>query len=176
MTGFFDWIMAIWEDFKFFRLIEVWQGGCRFRRGVPESKPLGAGVWFYWPIIDRIEVIAIRPSYLDLPTQSVTTADGRTVTFSANVCYEISNAVLAYTEVHDLEHFIIRAAMGHLHGKIHDWTHADLMAHLKDLEKSLESTLETRTKKWGVRILDVKLTDMVQTRTYRLYSDAYHVG
>ncbi len=171
MTGLFDWLISIWENLKFFRIVSSYEQGVRFRRGQPEPHPLGAGIWFYWPIFDRIEVLAIRAAYLDLPTQSVTTADGRIVTFSANVCYETHNAVLAYTEVHDLEHFIVRAATGHLHGKIHEWTHADLMSHLKDLEKSLEGTLETKVKKWGVRILDVKLTDMAATRTYRLFGD-----
>jgi regulator of protease activity HflC (stomatin/prohibitin superfamily) len=169
MTGFLDFLVTIWDRVVFARVVESWERGVRFRRGKPETKQLGAGVWFQWPLIDRIEVIPVMPRYIDLPTQSVTTSDNETVTFSANICYEIDNAVLAYTEVHDLEDFMSRASMGHLHGKIHEWNLGELMAHLKELEKSLEGMLGTRVKRWGIRVLDVKLTDMVRCRQYRLY-------
>ncbi len=168
--NFLDFLTAIWDRVTFGRVIEGWESGVRFKRGRVQPEPLGAGIWWHWPFVDRIEVIPIRPRYIDLPTQSVTTADGEAVSFSANICYEIENAVLAYTEVHDLEDFVSRASMGHLHGRIHAWTLAELMAGLKDLEKSLEGTLQTRVKRWGIRVLDVRLTDMVRSRVYRLYN------
>ena len=166
---FLDWLTALWDRVTFACIIESWEQGVRFRRGKPEDAPLPAGLWFHWPFVDRIEVLPIMARYIDLPTQSVTTADDQTVTFSANICYEIENAVLAYTEIHDLEDYMARASMGHLHGKIHEWSLADLMAHLKDLEKSLEGTLQTRVKRAGIKVLDVKLTDMVKSRQFRLF-------
>lgn len=169
MTSLFEFLTTIWRELVPARIIESWEQGIRFRRGEPDPDPLGPGIWFFKPFLDRIEVIPTKPRFIDLPTQSVTTQDNQTVTFSANICYEIENAVLAYTEVHDLEDFMSRASMGHLHGKIHEWSLVDLMAHLKDLEKSLEGTLQTRVRKWGIKVLDVKLTDMVKTRQYRLY-------
>jgi regulator of protease activity HflC (stomatin/prohibitin superfamily) len=173
MTGFLEFLGRIWGSIVFCRIIETWQQGVRFRRGKPEAKPLPAGIWFHWPTLDRIEPVPCKPRYIDLPVQSVTTQDNETVTFSANICYDIENAVLAITEVHDLEDFMSRASMGHLHGKIHERNLGQLMADLKELEKSLEGTLHTRVKRWGIRVLDVKLTDMVRagfrTGQVRLY-------
>jgi regulator of protease activity HflC (stomatin/prohibitin superfamily) len=167
-VSFFEILLAIWDRVKWFAIVESWEQGVRFRRGVPEPEPLGAGIWFHWPTLDRIQIDSVQQQYLDLPMQSVTTKDGATVSFSANVCFSISNLVLAYCEVHDLTDFMTRAAMGHLHGKIHGWSYDELMAELKELEQSLESTLQTKTKKFGVKIVDVKLTDMAKTRLYRL--------
>ena len=54
---FVDWILALWKEICFVVVVESWESGIRFRRGNPESEPLGAGIWFFWPFIDRIEVI-----------------------------------------------------------------------------------------------------------------------
>ena len=152
------------------QIIESWEQGIRFRNGVPDPRPLGAGWWCIVPVLWRVEVIPVMPRYIDLPTQSVTTADAVELTFSANICYEIVDAVAAYTSIHDYEDYMSRLAMGHLHEKVSEWKYAELMADRKKLQKSCASTLSTRAEKAGIKINDVKLTDMVKSRAYRIYS------
>lgn len=163
MGGLLDFLRSIWDSIVICRIVENWSHGVRFRRGVPEAKPLTAGVWFHWPHIDRIAIVPIKERFVDLPVQSATTADGFEVTFSANIGYSIFDGVLACTEVHDLEDAMSRIAMGHLHRRIHEWKLAQLMEDLAKLEKSLEGTLTTRVKRWGCQIDDVGITDMVRT-------------
>lgn len=167
---FIDWLLTIWKEIIPVVVVEAWQQGIRFRRGVPQAKPLGAGIWWFVPFFDRIEVIPARQRFIDLPVQSVTTADGIDVALSANIGYEITDAVKAYTEVHDYEESLSRLAAGHLHRRVHGWTYVELMAGLGKLEASLEGTLTTRSKKWGILICDVGITDLVRARAYRLLS------
>jgi regulator of protease activity HflC (stomatin/prohibitin superfamily) len=168
MTGFFEWLASIWEHLKCFRIVSSYEQGIRFRRGVPEPAPLGSGLWFHWPTLDRIEVLPVREDWIDLLVQSITTADGVEVALSANIGYTISDAVKAYTSVHDYHGSLGRLASAHLHRRIHDLTYADLMGSLPKLEKSLEGTLTTRSKPWGIVIQDVGVTDLVRARAYRL--------
>ncbi len=165
---FVDWILALWKELCFIVVIENWEAGVRFRRGFPESKQLTAGVWFFWPFVDRIELIPVVQRFIDLPMQRITTADGVEVALSANIGYTITDAVKAYTEVHDYEVSLARLAAGHLHSRVHGWTHPELVASLGKLEKSLEGTLTTRSKAWGIVIESVGITDMVKQRAYSL--------
>jgi hypothetical protein len=64
-------------------------------------------------------------------------------------------------------------AMVHLAQKVRDYTWPELVAHQKDLERSLKNTLTTRVKKWGVEIVEVGLTDLVRSRSYRLFGDPF---
>jgi regulator of protease activity HflC (stomatin/prohibitin superfamily) len=165
---FVDWLLAVWKELCFIVVVESWERGVRFRRGQPEPEQLGTGVWFFWPFLDRIELIPVVRRFIDLPMQRITTADGIEVALSANIGYEITDAVKAYTEVHDYEVSLARLAAGHLHRRIHAWTYPELVSSLGRLEDSLEGTLTTRSKPWGIQIQDVGITDMVKQRAYSL--------
>lgn len=106
---------------------------------------------------------------MDLGVHSITTKDDQTVTFSANVAYEITDARLMYTKVQDFSLSLARLAEGHLATKIRDQDYNDLIAGQKKLEESLERTLTTKARGWGVTISDVWITDLVKSRQYRLF-------
>jgi regulator of protease activity HflC (stomatin/prohibitin superfamily) len=165
---FIDWLLSIWKEIVPVCVVESWEQGVRFRRGVPQPKPLGAGIWFFVPFFDRIEVIPRQLRFIDLPMQRITTKDGMEIALSANIGYEITNAVAAYVEVHDYEESLARLAAGHLHKRVHAWTYPELVENLGQLEESLERTLTTRSKKWGIVIQVVGITDMVRQRAYSL--------
>jgi regulator of protease activity HflC (stomatin/prohibitin superfamily) len=165
---FVDWLVGLWREVCFAVVVESWESGVRFRRGHPQPKPLGPGIWFFWPFLDRIEVIPRQLRFIDLPMQRITTQDGVEIALSANIGYAITDAVKAYTEVHDYEESLARLAAGHLHKRVHAWTYAELVENLGQLEKSLEGTLETRSKRWGIEISVVGITDMVRQRAYSL--------
>lgn len=165
---FVDWLVTLWKEVCFVVVVESWEQGVRFRRGVPEGASLGAGVWFFWPFLDRIEVIPRQMRFIDLPIQRITTRDGVEIALSANIGYEIADAVKAYTEVHDYEESLARLAAGHLHRRVHGWSYAELVENLGKLETSLEGTLTTRSRPWGIVIQVVGITDMVKQRAYSL--------
>ena len=127
------------------------------------------GVFPFIPFWMRIETLALCEDVVDLPVQSVTTSDGKTVTFSANIAYIITDVVQHYTNVQDFEQSFSRAACGHLAKVIRDETWDDLHQGQRKLEASLKDTLTTRVKKWGVQILECRLTDCSLSRQYRLF-------
>lgn len=161
-----DKIYDLWP----LRVIRVYQRGVRFWLGDANPTPLEPGLYGFLPFFGAIEIVSVVEDVLDLPTQSVTTADGKTVTFSANVSYSVVDAVLLYTSVQDFEVNFSRVASGHLAMRVREWKWDELMENRRKLELSLRDTLTTRVKGWGCQIIECRLTDCVQAKQFRLIS------
>lgn len=160
----FSWFNYLWP----LRVVRSYQQGVRFWWG-RDTKELGPGVYAFLPFFGDIEIVTVVPDVLDMGVHSITTTDNRKVTFSANIAYEIVSARLMWTKVQDFETSLQRIAEGHLATKIRDWSYDDLITGQKELERSLRGTLETRAKKWGVLVIDVWITDLVECKQFRLF-------
>jgi regulator of protease activity HflC (stomatin/prohibitin superfamily) len=148
------------------KVVYSYQQGVRFHKGI-DTALLEAGLYWYVPFVQKIEVVDTVPSVMDLPNQPITTKDDIIVTISANVTYEITDARLMWTKVQDFEDSL----RGHIAARAREWSYAELLAGQKELEKSLKGTLTTYVKDWGVRVLDVKLTAFVKARPSMIISD-----
>lgn len=166
------------EGWPFVR-ITPWERGIRIRYwGIPWTRwkavtvqVLGPGVHFAFWWFEEILTESVVQQVRNLPTQSVTTKDDIAVSFSTNVSYEVVDVEANLTQVHDFETSMVNLAMMHLSERVRDKTWEDLLHNMDDLERSLKGTLTTRVKPWGVRIVDVTLTDLVRARAYRLLGD-----
>lgn len=158
------------KQFNPFVTVPTWARGVRVRGGkhVKELKP---NIHWRWLGIDKVFFVTVVPEVINLPTQSITTKDRVEVTFSANIEYEVVDAVAKFTKVSDFDNSLVNAAMGHIAKKIRDWTYDELIDGQRKLELSLRETLTTYVRDWGVKINDVRLTDMVKARQYRLFGD-----
>jgi regulator of protease activity HflC (stomatin/prohibitin superfamily) len=150
------------------KIIHSYERGVRFKMGQVTEPQLMPGWYLFWPFFWSIYEVSVVEDVLDLPSQSITTKDGKMVTFSANVSYEVTDAVALWTEVQDFEVNLARVACGHLALKVREWEWIELQAKQKELESSLKGTLTTRVKSWGVRVLECRLTDFVQAKQIRL--------
>lgn len=159
-----DWLHDLWP----FRIVRPYQRGVRFWLGNVTGDQLTPGLYAFIPFFMAIEVVDVVEDVIDLPTQSITTKDGRMVSFSANISFEITDAVAMWTQVQDFQENLSRVACGHLAMKVREWSWDELQESQKKLESSLKDTLTTRVKGWGCKILECRLTDMVQARQIRL--------
>jgi len=151
------------------RVVLSYEGGVRFILGRPPQR-LGPGWYLFIPFFMKVETLALCEDVVDLPVQSITTADNKTVTFSANIAFIITDPLAHYTNVQDFSESFSRAACGHLALKIREWTWEELHQGQKKLEASLKGTLTTRVERWGVQIIECRLTDCALTRQYRLFN------
>lgn len=173
-----EWLGENLKELIPFEVIPVYDRGIRFwcgriyeHKNHPWTGELGPGIWWRIPLIWRVDVVSIVPDVMNLPTQTYVTKDNKTISFSANIEYEIASIVAYYTGVQDFKNSLAGASMAHLARKVREWTLDELVEHPGELEKSLERTLTTRCKSWGVKINDVGLTDLAPTRAFRLYGD-----
>lgn len=154
-----------------FRIIMSYQKGVRWTMG-QNPKELAPGFHWCLPLRHSVEIVSCAEEFQNLPTQSVTTQDGKQICFSANIGYRITDAVAYFCEVQDFDKAVSALAMTHLAERVREKDYAWLVANQRDLERSLRGTLETRLKVWGAEVTKVGFTDYVQARQFRLFQDA----
>lgn len=174
MNLFFEWLFSQLRELRFFVIIRSYQAGVKFRLGIADAQALTPGLHWIRPLMDEVEVIGVKQETKKLPTQSVMTQDGKTVSFSAAITYEVTDAVAHFCNVLDFVESLEVICMTHMSRKVSEWTLAEMAAHRAELERSLRTTLTTRTAKWGATIVDVGLTDLTETPAFRLYGDSQH--
>jgi len=174
-----EWIGQNLQELIPFSVIPVYARGVRMffgkiynhEGGHPWTGELGPGLWLKIPWIWPVEVIHVVPQVVNLPTQTITTKDGQPLSFSANIEFEIFDAAASWTKVQSIHSSVAFLCMSHMARKLRDRTMAEALEGGRDLERSLASSLSTRLNAWGVRVTDVGLSDMVKSRTFRLYGD-----
>ncbi len=152
------------------RIVKSYQRGVRFALG-HEPEELAPGWWLHVPFFMSIDAVDVVQDVVDLDIQAITTKDGKSVVISANVTFRITDAVAHWTSVQDFEENLPRMASRHVMAKAREWTWEELLAHQKDLERSLKETLNTRIARlgWGAEVDDVGLTDLVLARQWRMF-------
>jgi regulator of protease activity HflC (stomatin/prohibitin superfamily) len=175
MTNFlayiFDRLYLLWPC----RIVHSYQQGVRFwlGRDVDELEP---GFYFVCPFFGSIVMVDVAQDVITLPINSVTTQDGKPISFSANVVFEIASGRKKYVKVQDFETSLDALASGHLAACVRGQLWEKLLAEQDALEDEIQKRLQTAVKKWGVKIVAVHLTDMVEARAYRLFGDSpFHV-
>jgi regulator of protease activity HflC (stomatin/prohibitin superfamily) len=172
-----SWVQVIIEHITSlfpWRRVQPYQRGVRTCfvpwKGVRVSL-LQPGIARCIPWFDSVEIRDIQEDSYNLPTQSVTTKDDVAVTFSANFTFEIEDVKASIFNVREFATSLQDLAMLHLSERVRDLTWAELRDGQKKLEKSIEGTLTTRAKDWGVRIQRFGLTDMVKARQFRHFGE-----
>jgi regulator of protease activity HflC (stomatin/prohibitin superfamily) len=125
------------------------------------SKTLEPGLGFLVPFADRISYkIDIREQVLDIPAQEVITMDNARISVDAVAYYRVFDAQKAAYEVSNypaaVRHIVIanvRAGMGSLPLE-------NLLSSRDDLAKSMLEIAEKETASWGVKITNIRITDI----------------
>lgn len=172
------WIEALvanvreWIDFiRPFRIPRDYERFVVFRMGL-FHRVMGPGFGWMWPFgVEEAELVDIREETGNPANQSVTTKDGKTVTFGCNLVYRVVDPQKYQCEVLNFDVSLGTYAMTYLHKRVREQDSADLLMNQKDLERSLEGTLSTRLKKWGAEIVSVGFTDFVIAKQYRIFGD-----
>lgn len=172
-----SWVEAILSrlaDLWPFSRVQPWQRGVRATfvpfKGVRVTvlEPgIARHLWWF----DSLTIRDVQADSYNLPTQSVTTADDVAVSFSANFVYEIADVRASVFNVREFASTLQDLTMIHLSERVRDMTWDELRAGQKKLEKSIEGTLTTRARDWGVTITRFGITDLVKARQFRHFGE-----
>ena len=154
-----------------FIIILSYQRGVRWRLG---NNPMELEPGFHWKIwlIHKVEVSEITDCAIELPIQSVITADEKLLCFSVNIGYRIVDVVKHWQSVHDFDASTAALAMTHLAKEVRKRKLADLVADLSKLENSLKGTLTTKFSDYGTKVFSVGFTNFSEINNqYRIFGD-----
>lgn len=158
-----------------FARVRTWERGVRFRYWPwlkePSIEEVGPGVWFAFWWFEEVMSESVVQQTKNLPTQSITTKDDVSVSFSMNFLYEVTDIRAKFTKVHDFEESLVNLAMIHLAKRVRRVPWEYLRGHQATLERRIRRAIERQANQWGVKIVDVGLTDMVKAKQWRVYGD-----
>jgi membrane protease subunit HflC len=163
-----DKIMDLGEELLPFEVIDHYHRGLRLRFGVHVGGVLEPGFHWKWPFMDKIIWDMVKMKTFDLEEQSCTTKDWKGVVVKGVIKYEIKDIVKSLLEsngpvdsVSDMTRGIIRNAIIE-----RDW----IECNTADLGKEIREKARREAEKWGIRILEVTLTDLSESRSFRIFN------
>lgn len=152
--------------FRFIAIIHPYQRAVVLRLG-KEARVLGPG--WHWIIPFHLEETlceTVTPRTTNLPIQTVTTADDVQVSLGALITWEVANISKLLLESAEHQEAMLDTALGVLASNAMGVNWADLSS--DEFLRTVKTDIKRRAKRWGIRVLDVQLTDLAKTRTLRL--------
>lgn len=178
-----DYAGKLWP----FERVDPWERGILITYGVKDwritlkglvplpaftaTESIGSGTHFVVWYFQHIEKESTTPQVMDLLIQTVTTRDGREVSFSVNIEYEIEDVETNLLKVHAFASSLEAACRIHLAKRVRKLSLAELIEKQDWLEERLAETLTTRARRWGAKINEVGFTDLAVSKVYRLMGD-----
>ncbi len=124
------------------------------------------GWYILWPIIQECTFMCVTPQVIDLRAQSIITPDGRNVTVSGAIEYEIRDIRKAILNVQDLDRSLQNYALGVIAEAVAIRT-GDTEGFV-EFSKRVRKTIREHVNDWGIKINHVYITDYVVCRVIRL--------
>lgn len=175
MEGALGWISAIAEWVGQFIprwvVVPTTHGAVKFVSGQRVVK-LGPGVHFYWPAVTVFVLHPIAEQTTDLPAQTITTGDGRSVLVRGMVAYAIDDLEMLIANNFDPDDSIRDIVAGVIHDVCAQYeTWGDFYEAARDrrkLPRTLLAEAASALRPYGVKVLRVSLLDVAVCRVYRV--------
>lgn len=165
MGEFFQWLMGVFREFRIWVVILPWERAIRVRLG-NRIKMWEPGWHIKLPFLDEIQVLNTRLRLANSGTQTLTTADGETLTVSLVVGFRITDPRLAMLRMHHPELSVASLALSAVSEFV---TARDRFALRPD--KLEQFVLERLRKEQGYEFEFARVADFAYARTYRLLNE-----
>ena len=161
-----EWLQTIFdrftEAFRWLWILQPWEQALRVRCGKKIVKFQG-GIHFKIPYIDYIFAQNCRLRLSEVPSQTVTTLDHRSITLSGALCYRVEDVEPLYNKLHMAEETISRKTQGIISRYIawhefEDCSPEKVMQHVDNTIKF---------EQYGLADVEFVLKDFAVVRTYR---------
>jgi regulator of protease activity HflC (stomatin/prohibitin superfamily) len=173
MDAAFAWVGWIADWFSQWiprwTIIRTTHGGVKFIRG-HKTIPLGPGWHCFWPLTTELLIYPTARQAVDLRTQTLMTTDGKTIVVGGLIVYEITDIEAALAHTFDTDQTIKDVALSAIHDTLvkMSWVDVRTAQELGTLNLKLRSRVRKELKTYGVKVLKTTITDLAQTRVYKV--------
>jgi regulator of protease activity HflC (stomatin/prohibitin superfamily) len=122
-------------------------------------------------LIQQVRKVVIVCQLADLKNQSIITKDGKSIILSGGIQYVVSDVKSVLLNVHDYDKGIQVKALD----VIAEYTKNRTLQECQDFEalkKEIQKGLGPSVRKWGIRIEDILITDLVEGKSIRILCDS----
>ena len=164
-----EFLLKFWLDLMPMTVIDQWEEGIllRFGRFVKVVKP---GLVWKIPFVDVVWKYTVITQSIDIPPQSVTTADNKNVVVKGIIRFTVSDIKLFLTTITEPKDVLTDTTGGMIREIIEDTNWIDIV----DIDKKLTSEVSKFVKKWGIKVEKVTLTDLQIANSIRIIQDSTH--
>ena len=166
-----DILAGLWESLLPWKTIYQFEEGVVLTFGRYRGRKLGPGLHFVVPFIDTVLTEAVVPRAGGLDAQTLTTADGQTVTIQVMLTWmirreEIDKALLEVEHVEAAVRDIFYGAVGEAVSKnnLEDLNNRSFLTKLKN-------TCQARADEYGIQVIRIAVTQLAQSFTLRMIQD-----
>lgn len=151
-------------------IVMPWERGLRIRNGKNVTL-MKEGIYLKLPIVDSIYIQTTRERYVSLPVQTITSADGKTLSISSCSGYTIDDIEALYRSLYQPEMTIANIVLG----AIAEYVASNDLANCTPvkIEESVSGKLNNNT--YGIGNVTVKIIGYAVVKTYRLIQDSHWV-
>jgi regulator of protease activity HflC (stomatin/prohibitin superfamily) len=150
-------------------IIDEWDQAVVLRNG-KFRKVVGAGLYFKIPFFDSIWRYTVITQSIDIPPQSVTTADGKNVVVKGIIRFSVVDIKAFLLNITQPADVLTDTTGGMIREIIEDTEWSGLI----DIDKKLTSEVGKFVKRWGIKVERVTLTDLQIANSIRIIQDATH--
>lgn len=160
---FFEYIF---KSLKIWVIVQPWEAGIRVRMG-KRIKVLSGGVFFKIPYFDSVYVQEVRLRVTEMPMQTLTSKDRKTVTLNSSMGYTIESIERLYNTLHKPEMTLQSIAMSAIAEVISSTNMEDISPALLETEVVNKLSAED----YGLKYDFFKVSNFAVVQTYRLIQD-----
>lgn len=150
-------------------IIDEWEEAVVLRFG-KFSRTVEPGVYLKIPFFDAVWKYTVITQSIDIPPQSITTADNKNVIVKGIIRFTISDIKTFLLTITQPQDVLTDTTGGMIREIIEDteWTN------IIDIDKKLTSEVGKFVKKWGIKVEKVTLTDLQVANSIRIIQDSTH--
>lgn len=141
------------------RIVREYERVVAFRLGRLRG-PLGPGIVWMFPLLDRMVRVDLRVVTLTIPPQEVITKDNVTARVNAVVMFRVTDPVQSVMSVENHAVATSQFAQTTLRSVVGRADLDTLLAHRADLNEDLKQSIAEQTEKWGVEVAVVEIKDV----------------
>ncbi len=167
MDRAFGWIGEIFQTllrlFPWLVIVPATHEGVAFVYG-KHVRRWGPGLHWYWPVATQYRLIAVVRQTQLIQSKVIMTKDHQTVIVGALVTYYIDDVVTALAKVADLASDVMERSQGAIYETINKYTLEEIQSDRTAFRQVLTERAGETMNDYGVKILQVQLTEFAPTR------------
>lgn len=163
-----DFILTFIKDILPFFIIKQWERGIILRWG-KFLKVVNPGFIWKVPFADSLYESIIITRTVSVPTQSLTTKDGKQIVVKSVVKYHIEDIKAFTMEVYDSKDAILDTAQAIIKEQIIERSWDECRD--SKMDGRIAGKLQLAVKRWGIEIEKVTLSSIGLIRSIRLFNE-----
>ncbi|CAK8680240.1 unnamed protein product [Clavelina lepadiformis] len=142
------------------KVVSEYERAVFFQLGRLVGKAKGPGVYFVNPCLHEVRVIDMRTKTFDVPPQEILTLDSVTVAIDAVVYYRVKNAMLAISNVENVDGATLLQAQTTLRNILASKSLTAILSEREELSNAMLAILDRETDPWGIAVERVEIKNV----------------